>query len=768
MTALYLIVATILAAECNAESKHFPPAATTARPNILFIHVEDMGVQLPIYGDNTQDTPHLRELAEEGMVFETAHVAAASCAPSRGAMLTGLYPIQNGIWAFVDTHGFRYREGLPTFVKALHDDGYKTGLTYKFGVDPEPVDDFDQLWNDRYDDYDGCILTSTEEVCKELWPTINESLSESMLRMFEHFLETTVATAGGAPFFFLAQTNDAHVNKDKGWNEFNDESKRVDPSDVNPANFAGLGPFAASVSADDKASLTRYYAAVLRVDDYIGGILKLVEDYGHTKNTMVVFSSDHGISHTCKGKTTAYEGGLRVPFVVRWPGVVTPGTRSDALVSFVDIAPTFLDVAGIDIPSYLPGRSLVPVLSGRAAEAIPRKYLFSAYTAHTTSTAAYWPTRTVRDDRYKLIHNIMVEAGPLHGVLNRPGGRKNVCLMAGDGIDLSAFNSPPVFELFDLVADPDETTNRIGDASFSGVETELKATLLDWRTRVIQDPFLDEQFRYEFQISYYEKFEWFKEQGGQEGLDSSGRWVDWSDYRTPWDPDQYTELDWSTCEYWCQKHKAAPSKKCGWDSKVCSTCDFCDDTPSPATCAEAMQDDYMWPCDTSGCMAVINNFQRYQTCDAYCQKMGLSCEYAWKATKEKSCRNRRMKSCAQDLWQAGDQWGVSSGNKRAICKCSEPLANPEQPSPLEAWSEQHPDPSDFYDTDYSEGFTYYGDIEGYDEADVSNFYAGDSGSDPDFDSGSDSGLDGTNTATSVAGTILAAAASLVAVALLDA
>ena len=98
-----------------------------------------MGIQIPACGDNTQPTQHLSQLASEGVVFETAHVTAASCAPSRRSMHSGLYPIQNGIWGFrKQQYGYKYRSGLITFVELLHSNGYATGLTYKTGVEGAP------------------------------------------------------------------------------------------------------------------------------------------------------------------------------------------------------------------------------------------------------------------------------------------------------------------------------------------------------------------------------------------------------------------------------------------------------------------------------------------------------------------------------------------------------------------------------------------------------------------------------------------------------
>ncbi len=124
-TRLTFLVIAVLSASTQAEGK----------PNILFIHMEDMGVQIPAYGDHTVATPNLDKLAAEGVIFEHAHVAAATCAASRGSIFTGLYPHQNGIMGFVQQHGFHYRDGIPTFVKDLKAAGYYTGLTYKDGVE---------------------------------------------------------------------------------------------------------------------------------------------------------------------------------------------------------------------------------------------------------------------------------------------------------------------------------------------------------------------------------------------------------------------------------------------------------------------------------------------------------------------------------------------------------------------------------------------------------------------------------------------------------
>ena len=112
-------------------------------------------------------------------------------------------------------------------------------------------------------------------------------------------------------------------------------------------------------------TVAQYYRAIQRVDWYVGRILGLLEEHGHADNTLVIFSADHGPSHLLRGKSTPGEFGLQVPFIVRWPGRISqPGSRSKSLVSFVDLYPTFVDAAGLEIPEHLPGYSILPVLKG--------------------------------------------------------------------------------------------------------------------------------------------------------------------------------------------------------------------------------------------------------------------------------------------------------------------------------------------------------------------------------------------------------------------
>ena len=505
-----------------------PGAAEARYPNILFIHMEDMGVQIPAYGDDTVATPHLDRLASEGIVFERAHVVAATCAASRGALFTGLHPHQNGIMGYIDSHGFHDREGLTTFIHALKRKGYQCGLTYKTGVKPNPPFDFKPSYKQNR-------LVGEE----------NEHLVNNSVDNFRYFLQHLEK---GTPFYFQAQTPDAHTQwvrpefikpGSEGW-----PYPDVDLTKVKP--FVWLGNDL-QMSEKFRREVGTYYRAIQRVDWFVGQILALLDEFGHADNTFVIFSSDHGPSHLLRGKTAPYEAGLQVPFIVRWPGVVAnPGTRCSALVSFVDLSPTFQEAAGIMPPRYLPGHSLIPVFRG---ESPSRKYLYSSYVAHTTNQGSYWPTRTITDGRFKLIHN-------LNGNGRRrriPQGYNNTMFlltkalgeMPADSIARTVADrstAPPEFELYDLKNDPGEIHNLIGRTERSAIERSLREQLRRWREHVVADPFCDPQYLDSFNADYAERlaqYEQKRQEMPSKQIKSSKWKVNWDHRIPPWNPAPY-------------------------------------------------------------------------------------------------------------------------------------------------------------------------------------------------------------------------------------
>ncbi len=498
---------------------------SSSKMNILFIHMEDMGIQIPAYGDNTVATPELDRLAGEGMVFERAQVTAATCSSSRGSLFTGLYPHQNGIMGFINHHGFRYRHNIPTIIQELKQAGYECGLTYKTGIMPESLVPFDFKpgANDN-----------------KLTGKNGPSSANNGIDNFRFFLQNLDK---GTPFYFQAQTPDTHAGWAKpqviaagseGW-----PYPDVDLSKVRP--LPSFGPD--FVMTDQLTKLIgTYYGAIQRVDWYVGQLLDLLDEFGLAENTVVIFSADHGPSELLRGKTTPYENGLQVPFIVRWPGVTKPGTRSEVMVSFVDLFPTFQELAGLEPSSYLPGYSLVTAFKGNPT---PRKYLYSAYNAHTTGKSSYWPTRTINDGRFKLIRNLNGD-----GQTSRPAKASKAMENAIDKLPPDSLASkvskrsdaPPEFELYDLEKDPGEVYNLIGNKKYAKVERRLRNQLWHWRSEVSLDPFCDPDYHAKFNSDYAKAIqtmaERVKELGGQKPS-RTGWHIDWSEHTPPWDATPY-------------------------------------------------------------------------------------------------------------------------------------------------------------------------------------------------------------------------------------
>jgi N-sulfoglucosamine sulfohydrolase len=517
------VIGVLLAIILSCGSRH-----VAAADNILFILMEDMGVQIPAYGDYTVATPNLDRLAEEGVVFERAHVVAATCAASRGALFSGLHPHQNGIMGFINTHGFHYRQGLRTFIHALKEKGYVCGLTYKTGVQPNPPFDFTPNYKQN--------RLSGED---------SDHLVNNSVDNFRVFLQNLKKAT---PFYFQAQTPDTHSKwhrpefikpGSKGW-----PYPDVDLDKVHAFGWLGED---FPMSEKFRHEVGTYYRAIQRVDWYVGELLALLDEFGHTDNTLVIFSSDHGPSHLLRGKTTPYEAGLQVPFIVRWPGVVAnPGTSSSALVSFVDLSPTFQEVAGVAPPPYLPGYSLIPVFKG---EPPARKHLYSSYVAHTTNQGSYWPNRTISNGRHKLIHNLNGDSE----TRRVPNGYNNTSFllaktlseMSADSVARAVADrttTPPEFELYDLKNDPGEIHNLIGQTEHAEVERSLREQLRRWRIDIVNDPFCDPHYLESFNADYAQRLDQYEQKRQQMSamqIKSSEWKVDW-DHRIPaWNPTPY-------------------------------------------------------------------------------------------------------------------------------------------------------------------------------------------------------------------------------------
>jgi N-sulfoglucosamine sulfohydrolase len=462
-------------------------ADSAAKPNIVLFVTDDQSPTAGCYGSPVIQTPHLDALAKEGTRFTQAFATTASCSASRSVMLTGLHNHANGQFGHVhDYHKFETFANcgalsLPLQLKAL---GYRTAHIGKLHVAPESVYHFDRYLKPA----GGHNTPKWVEACKPL------------------FAEGT-----DAPFFLCFWTHDPHRSGDK------DESA---PEKLKPNRFGNpptgdAYPGTGEISYDPaklpvpdflpdtpecRRELAHYYQSVTRTDKALGALVTALKEAGQYENTLIVFTADHGMAFP-GAKTTVYEAGLQVPFVVRIPGNAG-GSANDAMISHADLTPSLVDAAGgYDAEKRAPMKQLPVAKPGVGENAGPKftgyhgrswlgllgkehgegwDSLMASHTFHEIQM--YYPMRSIRDRRFKLIWNI---ASPLpypfasdlwaastwqaqwQKGLDAPYGKRTV----------GSYIQRPNFELYDLQVDPAESKNLAEDPAFAAKLGEMKERL---------------------------------------------------------------------------------------------------------------------------------------------------------------------------------------------------------------------------------------------------------------------------------------------------
>lgn len=405
-------------------------AEPSAVPNVLLVTADDLGCQLSCYGETRFRTPRLDALAAEGVRFERFYVAQPSCSSSRSALLTGLWPHQNGQIGLAHL-GFRMRPGqenLPSLLKAA---GYHTGIIGKLHV--EPAAEFPWDW-------------MPQKLKMAGLPTRNVRWVAEQSRQF-----FASAKAVGRPFFYYVNFFDPH-------GPYNREADQVEGLPAKPLGANDVQqpyPLRTPNETAKKRVTATIINTILRADAGMGLLLDELKLAGLADNTLVVFLGDNGLPVE-RGKGTCYEAGVHVPLLIRWPGVTKPGQVCHALACEVDLLPTMLAAAGVGRPPELAGRPLQPLLQNQSVAW--REFLFTEMNFHEPQQCN--PQRSVRDDRHKLLLHLAPRGGPA------------------------------VVELFDLQSDPAETKNRADDASLAPTRRRLEAALGDWR-QPTRDPLLD-------------------------------------------------------------------------------------------------------------------------------------------------------------------------------------------------------------------------------------------------------------------------------------
>jgi N-sulfoglucosamine sulfohydrolase len=392
-------------------------------------------------------------------LFRNAYVPQAGCSQSRAAFLTGLYPHQNGQIGLATWNYGMYSGEIKNVVKTLSGAGYRTGIIGKLHINPKGAFPFDFK-----------AIPSANFSRKDM-----AAYAENAAKFIKQSDEA---------FYLQVNYPDAHrpfiTTVDKL------PAKPLTGKDVDAIPYMGIShPELRQQTAD-------YYNCMMRVDSYIGDLLQVLEASGKSKDTVVVYIGDHG-ADLLRGKRTSYEGGVKIPMIIRWPGI-KGGQQRKELVTTLDLFPTFCEIAGVTIPKSLPGQSLKTIVYGGSPKW--RKFLFTEFHVHSNHNP--WPQRTVRGARYKLIYN------PLAGAMN-PGyaftmGRKFFKTPEAELLEFASkqvqvaykvMKQPPKYELYDLETDPFEFKNLAEDLAHAETLGRLKAELTSWQKRTgdaLEDP----------------------------------------------------------------------------------------------------------------------------------------------------------------------------------------------------------------------------------------------------------------------------------------
>ncbi len=478
--------------------------AADSPPNIIFMFSDDHAYQaISCYGSQVNQTPNIDRLASEGMRFDRCVVTNSICGPSRAVIQTGKYSHKNGFFL----NGNRFDGSQQTFPKLLQKAGYETAVIGKWHLETDPQG-FD-YWKvlpgqGRY--YSPVFITPegretipgyvTDVITdKSLeWLEEGRDKSKPFMLMLQHKAPHRAWEPGPAHVGDLAGVTlpepatllDDHSGLTQAASRATmrvlEDMREVEDSKVfdetsphgrqlfklmTPAEQEAWKAAYAKENAEFLANkptgderkrwnyqryIKDYVKTIASVDDSVGRVLDYVEQNGLADNTIVIYSSDQGFylgEHGWYDKRFIYEQSLRTPLIVRWPGVVEPGSVDEHLVSNVDFAETFLDVAGVEVPEDMQGASLVPILKGESVDDWRDAFYYHYYEGikNTHTVGEHYGVVT---DRFKLMH----------------------------------FYTLGEWELIDRAKDPHEINNVYGDPDYAEVQAELHTKLKELREQL--------------------------------------------------------------------------------------------------------------------------------------------------------------------------------------------------------------------------------------------------------------------------------------------
>jgi arylsulfatase A-like enzyme len=402
-------------------------------PNIIYIHSHDSGRYLQPYG-YAVPTPNLQRLATEGVLFRRAFSAAPTCSPSRAALLTGQCPHRNGMLGLAH-RGFSLNDYNKHIVHTLRTKGYRSVLAglQHVAAKPETI---------GYDE----IISPKSKSAIHVAPVAVEFLNRKHDK----------------PFFLDIGFFETH-------REYPKPTKLDDPRYTLP-------PAPIPDTPQTRDDMAAYHASARILDEGVGRVLEALDRAGLRENTLVISTTDHGVAFPLM-KCNLEDFGWGVSLIMRGPGAFQGGRVCDAMISQIDVFPTLCELLGIERPSWVEGKSFLPVLRGDVKEI--NDEVFAEVTYH----AAYEPKRAVRTQRWKYIRRYGDKKTPVLPNCD-DSLSKNVWVEFGWKQHVLAKE-----DLFDMVFDPGEHQNLATDPAYQNVLTEMRGRLDAWMKRT-EDPLL--------------------------------------------------------------------------------------------------------------------------------------------------------------------------------------------------------------------------------------------------------------------------------------
>ena len=409
--------------------------SAAARPHIFVFLNDDLSARdVGAYGATDVRTPTFDQLAREGLTFDRAFIASPACAPSRAALLTGLTPLHNGARA---NHTYM-RDDVSSLINRFNALGYQTAAFGKIAHGKDaPRHHFDFIDQTNLD--------------------------------FDAITDWLTQRDPARPVAIFVGTNSPHVP----WPA---------PEGYDPASVI-MPPFHID-TPDTRLFRARYYTDVTAGDTDCARTREIVTA-ALGSEIITILSSDHG-GQWPFGKWNLYDEGIRVPLIIAWPGHIKPGSRTSAMVSWLDVLPTLLELAGDAVPADLDGRSFATVLQNPAAP--HRERIFTLH--DNDGRANVYPMRSVRDSGWKYIRNLhpdWIQTDHSYRFRKDDAGayfwswETAAAADHASSLILNRYLQRPGEELYDLAADPDELNNLAADSRYAAQLNRLRTELDTWR-----------------------------------------------------------------------------------------------------------------------------------------------------------------------------------------------------------------------------------------------------------------------------------------------